>query len=96
MGRRSPATEKIAGVTRIRQYLLTDAATPFFQDGLRDGEAIRQWMHAEFRSELCRRRRPFAELSGSPDRRHQIALDHIRHLQAQPFDFARAVAGWPD
>ncbi len=95
MGKPSPATERIARITRIRQHLLTDVQTPFFQDGLRDGEAIRQWMHDEFRREMLRRGLPFAEISGPPERRLEIALDHIRHLLAQPFDFARAVAGWP-
>jgi NadR type nicotinamide-nucleotide adenylyltransferase len=95
MGKPSPATERIARTTRIRQYLLTDVNTPFEQDGIRDGEAIREWMHEEFKTELARRGRRWAEISGPRDHRLALALDHIRHLQAQPFDYAQAVAGWP-
>ena len=42
----SPAVDAIAAAHRRPDlYLLTDVNTPFEQDGSRDGELIREWMH---------------------------------------------------
>jgi HTH-type transcriptional regulator, transcriptional repressor of NAD biosynthesis genes len=50
-------------------YLLTDVRTPFVQDGTRDGERIREWMHQTFVEQLAAYRRPFLELKGSRSQR---------------------------
>jgi NadR type nicotinamide-nucleotide adenylyltransferase len=63
---RSPAVEAIAAAHRLPDlYLLTDVNTPFEQDGTRDGEAIREWMHAMFVEELTAQQRPFQLLTGT-------------------------------
>ncbi len=51
-------------------YFLTDIDVPFIQDGTRDGEHIREWMHNRFIEELKKKKKPFFVLSGS----HKIRL----------------------
>jgi NadR type nicotinamide-nucleotide adenylyltransferase len=78
MGARSPAVERIAAEHRRPDlYLLTDVHTPFVQDGTRDGEAIREWMHETFLTELTAQQRPFRLLSGSEAERLQAAISYI-------------------
>jgi NadR type nicotinamide-nucleotide adenylyltransferase len=77
----SPDVDGIAARHRRPDlYLLTDVATPFVQDGTRDGEAIREWMHATFVHELTADGRPFLHLSGSRGERLAAALQAIRGL----------------
>jgi NadR type nicotinamide-nucleotide adenylyltransferase len=77
-GERSPEVEAIAAKHRCPDfYLLTDVNTPFIQDGTRDGEAIREWMHETFVSELVRQNRPFCCLSGSYEERFSKAVECI-------------------
>ncbi|HEX8071370.1 MAG TPA: AAA family ATPase [Pyrinomonadaceae bacterium] len=81
MGARDPAVEAI--VARQRRpdlYLLTDIATPFVQDGTRDGELIRDWMHDTFVAELTAQARPFRHLTGPFDERFRQATRHIDEL----------------
>jgi nicotinamide riboside kinase len=46
-------------------YLLTGIDMPFIQDGFRDGEAIRQWIHERFLEELERRGKSYVILEGN-------------------------------
>ena len=69
-GCRSPKVERVAEDRRrpgtaIGLYLLTDVDVPFEQDGYRDGEHIREWMHHRFIERLQETRRRFLVLSGS-------------------------------
>jgi len=89
-GRRSPAVERQARWSHIWLYFLTDVRTPFFQDGIRDGEAIREWMHNRFLEAMAGTGRPYAELSGSPERRLEIARDNVEFIMSQPFHYGRA------
>jgi NadR type nicotinamide-nucleotide adenylyltransferase len=78
MGARSMEVEQIAAEHRRPDlYLLTDLHTPFVQDGTRDGEAIREWMHETFLTELAAQQRPFRLLSGSEAERLQAAISYI-------------------
>jgi HTH-type transcriptional repressor of NAD biosynthesis genes len=61
-------------------YLLTDVNTPFEQDGTRDGEQIREWMHQTFFEELTAHGRPFVALSGSRSERLAVAAELVRRL----------------
>lgn len=77
----SPEVEAI--VAKHRQpdlYLLTDVNTPFEQDGTRDGEAIRVWMHEIFVTEMTRQKRPFHFLTGSREERLEKAITVIDEL----------------
>lgn len=54
IGAHSSAVEALAdAASPHRLYLLTDVeAVPFVQDGIRDGENIRHWMHGRFEARL--------------------------------------------
>lgn len=81
MGSRCEDVEKIAAAQkRPDLYLLADVKTPFVQDGTRDGEAIREWMHRTFVEELAKDRRPFVEVSGTHDERMRQATERIGAL----------------
>jgi HTH-type transcriptional regulator, transcriptional repressor of NAD biosynthesis genes len=83
LGGRSAEVEAIAAAHRRPDlYLLTDAATPFVQDGTRDGERVRDWMHRTFVEELTATGRRFVELAGPPDARLAAALAAVRALGA--------------
>ncbi len=59
----SPAVDAIAAAHRRPDlYLLTDINTPFEQDGTRDGEHIREWMHQTIAEELAAHARPYVAL----------------------------------
>ena len=81
MGRRSAEVDAIANASRRPDlYLLSDAKTPFVQDGTRDGEGIREWMHEVFLEELSSQERNFQVISGSYDERYHQAVKHIDQL----------------
>jgi HTH-type transcriptional repressor of NAD biosynthesis genes len=83
MGERSPEVEAIAaGHRRPDLYLLTNVDTPFVQDGTRDGELIREWMHETFVAELAAQLRPFRLLSGSLQERFREAVEFIDEVIA--------------
>ena len=83
MGERSPEVEAIASEHRRPDlYLLTDVDTPFVQDGTRDGESIREWMHETFVAELTAQRRPIRILSGSWQARFNTAVECVGSLIA--------------
>ncbi len=69
LGHRSPAVEAIADSHRYDLYLLTGDEIPFVQDGTRDGEHIRHWMHDTFVEELARTGRDYVLLRGSREER---------------------------
>jgi hypothetical protein len=52
------------------------------QDGTRDGEHIRHWMHLRFLEELERQRRRFALIAGSREERMGTAMRQIDALLA--------------
>jgi HTH-type transcriptional regulator, transcriptional repressor of NAD biosynthesis genes len=52
------------------------------QDGTRDGESIREWMHETFVAELTARRRSFRLLSGSLQKRFNRAVECIDEVIA--------------
>jgi NadR type nicotinamide-nucleotide adenylyltransferase len=63
--------------------ILTDIATPFENDGTRDGEHIREWMHGVIKEELVQSGRKFIEVAGSPDERLAASLRAIQTLIGQ-------------
>jgi NadR type nicotinamide-nucleotide adenylyltransferase len=82
LGARSAAVEALAATRRYDLYLVTDIATPFVPDGIRDGEPIRDRMHARLLEEVQRRRQPFALVSGTHAERMVTALRHIEAILA--------------
>ena len=81
MGHGSPDVESIARAWRRPDlYLLTDVDTPFVQDGTRDGEQIRAWMHEAFVESLAADGRPYVMLSGPFDERFHVARKAVARL----------------
>ena len=83
MGARSPEVEAIAARHRRPDlYILTDVSTPFVQDGTRDGEHVREWMHDTFVAELRAQRRPYRCVSGTRGERLRQSVGYIEELLA--------------
>lgn len=83
MGARAPVVEEIAARHRRPDlYILTDIDTPFEQDGTRDGEHIREWMHEVFIEELRAQGRYFRSVSGARDERLRQSVGYIEELLA--------------
>lgn len=74
MEQASPAVTTIAEQNKPDLYLVTSPDIPFEQDGTRDGEHIREWMHQEFLRRLADWRVPFEVVSGSREDRFHQAL----------------------
>lgn len=84
MGTRSPEVETVAKHARRPDlYLVTGVDAPFIQDGTRDGEAIRSWMHAAFLEALAADGRPHRVLSGSWDERFDAAVHCVDVVLAE-------------
>ena len=76
----SPEVEAIATAHRHNLYLLTDCDLPFVQDGLRDGETIRQWMTRRFEEVLTERGLPWVKISGFGEQRLAAAVREIDRI----------------
>jgi len=83
MESRSPETEAIGDEVRADLYLLTVADFPFVQDGIRDGEHIREWMHELFLERLAARGTPVVTIAGPHETRLQKSLEAIADLKAR-------------
>ncbi len=79
-GSRSAAVEAIAAPRHYALYLLTGDEIPFVQDGFRDGEHIRHWMHTQFVAALEAQAKPYVLLRGSPAERLHRAIELIDPL----------------
>jgi NadR type nicotinamide-nucleotide adenylyltransferase len=84
LGRRSPEVDAMARERVCDLYLLTGDDIPFVQDGLRDGEDIRHWMHARFAAELDASGRRWALLEGPPEARMAEAVRRVDALLSEP------------
>lgn len=82
MKKRSPEVEAVAARRPADLYLLTGDEIPFVQDGLRDGEHIRHWMHQLFLDELKATHRPYELLIGAHDVRLKRAVELVDQLLA--------------
>lgn len=61
-------------------YILTDVNTPFEDDGTRDGEHLRDWMHQRFIEELDKKSIPYVIVSGTRKERVGQASIEISKL----------------
>jgi HTH-type transcriptional regulator, transcriptional repressor of NAD biosynthesis genes len=82
LGRSTPAVEALAAARTYDLYLLTGCDTPFVQDGLRDGEHLREWMTRRFAERLAERPEPHLVLSGGHDARLHRAAAAVDALLA--------------
>jgi HTH-type transcriptional regulator, transcriptional repressor of NAD biosynthesis genes len=79
-GTRDAETDAIGALDKVDLYLLTAADIPFVQDGVRDGEKIRHWMHDRFLEQLTVGPTPFALIEGSYEVRLPAAISAIDSL----------------
>jgi NadR type nicotinamide-nucleotide adenylyltransferase len=82
LGYRSPELETIGDRDIADLYLLAAPDVPFVQDGLRDGEAVREWMHSVFVARLKGRR--LVTLTGSWEARLQGAARAVDEVLGLP------------
>ena len=80
MGFEHEALEEFAKLGRADLYLLTGNEIPFVQDGLRDGEHIRDEMHQWFEAALARQHVPWVCICGSAEERLNLAMKSIHEL----------------
>lgn len=63
-------------------YFLADVHTPFVQDGTRDGEEIRVWMHETFIEEMRKTGRSYTEIFGTHEARMRETIAIIDSMIA--------------
>ncbi len=80
MGKRSGKVDSFAKTRRHDLYLLTTPDVPFVDDGLRDGERIRDDMFHWFRDALDAEQLPYRILSGSYDSRFEAAKKAVESI----------------
>lgn len=82
IGHRSAEVEAIAASRHHDLYLLTDCDLPFIQDGLRDGETIREWMTNRFEQVLTEHGLPWVKIRGFGRQRLDAAIAEVGRLLA--------------
>jgi NadR type nicotinamide-nucleotide adenylyltransferase len=88
IGERSPSVEQIAKGRVPDLYVLTDCDIPFVQDGMRDGEHLRESMTARFREALDAQPAPWLEIRGSRAVRLEAAVAAVDQLVERGWDLA--------
>jgi HTH-type transcriptional repressor of NAD biosynthesis genes len=91
-GRSTPAVEAIAAARGYDLYVLTLGDIPFVQDGLRDGEHLRDGMTERFRERLAARPEPVIEVSGTPLQRLAAATEAIDAVLTRGWRFTEPVS----
>ncbi|OJU65024.1 MAG: hypothetical protein BGO01_15085 [Armatimonadetes bacterium 55-13] len=84
MDRRSETVEAVPKDRPYALYFLTDVNIPFEQDGYRDGEHIRHWMHDLFIDRLTETHRPYHLLTGPHEARLNEALSTLTSIGIPP------------
>lgn len=77
---RNAEVEAIANGRRYDLYLLAGDEIPFVQDGTRDGEHIKHWMHQRFVEALSESGRRWVHVSGSPAERMSLATGYVNDV----------------
>jgi NadR type nicotinamide-nucleotide adenylyltransferase len=80
---RDPRVDAIGAADKVDLYLLTAPDVPFVQDGFRDGESIRHWMHDRFAEQLQSGRTPWQLIQGDYAERFATAERAIATLIEQ-------------
>ena len=75
---RNAEVDAIGARDKADLYLLTAPDAPFVQDGLRDGETIRHWMHDRFAELLPQTGVTTVLITGPYDRRMAAATEAVR------------------
>jgi HTH-type transcriptional regulator, transcriptional repressor of NAD biosynthesis genes len=88
VGFSSPALNAFAGERVPDLYILTDCDIPFVDDGMRDGEHIREWMDGRFRDELAAQPAPWLSVGGTLEDRLTRAIKDIDRMIGRGWDVA--------
>lgn len=90
LGASSASVDAIAdGMPARALYILTsERYVPFEDDGLRDGEHLRNWMGQRFREELSSQNVLWIEVEGTPQARVQRAMETVDALIARHWTFS--------
>jgi NadR type nicotinamide-nucleotide adenylyltransferase len=91
-GTRHDDVDAIGAEDVVDLYLLTAPDVPFVQDGFRDGEHIRHWMHDRFHEQLKSGTTPFVELRGTYDERLARAISAVDQLMIEPLSLPRKIS----
>jgi nicotinamide riboside kinase len=83
---RSAVVDAVGDGDVAHLYLLCEPDFGFVQDGFRDGELIRDWMHGRFVDQLQRGNVPWIRLGGSIEDRLKLAIARVDSLLAEQFD----------
>lgn len=91
-GVRDPRVDAVGARDKVDLYLLTAPDVPFVQDGLRDGEHIREWMDQRFAEQLAKGQTPRVRLSGGYAQRFVQAVAAVERLlgMVSPHDEPRS------
>jgi len=82
-GMRNAQVDAIGARDIVDLYLIPSPDVPFVQDGVRDGEKIRDWMHTRFLELICADGTPLVLITGPYDTRLAQATAAIDRLLAQ-------------
>jgi NadR type nicotinamide-nucleotide adenylyltransferase len=82
--RRNPEVDAIGASDKVDLYLITAPDVPFVQDGFRDGETIRSWMHTRFVEQLAEKSSPMCVLQGSYAEGSTDAIKAVDRLLKMP------------
>ncbi|EKD52680.1 MAG: ATPase/kinase involved in NAD metabolism-like protein [uncultured bacterium] len=80
LNKKSEKLNKLVKKEKPQLYILTDIDIPFVQDGTRDGEHLRTWMHHRFMEELKRNNLQYIVVSGDREKRLSLAVKEIERL----------------
>lgn len=80
VGHKSDLVDKVVKKEKPLLYIVTGTEIPFVQDGTRDGEQIRQWMHERFLEKLNSSKLNYLVVHGSPDERVLKSVKEINRL----------------
>lgn len=82
-GRRHPQVDAIGNADQVDLYLIPTPEVPFVQDGVRDGEKIRGWMHDRFVELIEAKGTPYTLITGPWEGRVDQAIAAIDALLAR-------------
>lgn len=81
-GKRHPEVDAIGNRDKVDLYLIPSPDVPFVQDGVRDGEKIRDWMHGRFLELIRANGTPYVLITGPWESRLPQATAAIDALLA--------------
>jgi nicotinamide riboside kinase len=88
VGPPKPSVRLLAAQRIPDLYILTDCDIPFVDDGMRDGEHLREWMDRRFRDELASQPAPWFSVGGPHRERLTRAIHEIDRMLSRGWTLA--------